>query len=166
MSLRVKLLLGYMVFIAALVLLGGWSAWHIRAMGQIAQRILAENYESVLMAQAMKESLERQDSAALFTLLGAYERASTQVQEHRQRFDAAFRRAAQNITEPGEPEVIETIRREREAYDALFDAFLAEIERLSGDAGVDVGSAGGSRASYQHLFHPPCPGVRSAARAL
>ena len=138
MSLRVKLLLGYMVFIAALVLLGGWSAWHIRAMGQIAQRILAENYESVLMAQAMKESLERQDSAALFTLLGAYERASTQVQEHRQRFDAAFRRAAQNITEPGEPEVIETIRREREAYYARFDAFLAESERLPGDTDVDV----------------------------
>jgi hypothetical protein len=47
-SLRTKLILGYMVFIAALVLLGGWSAWHIRAMGKVAQRILADNYESRL----------------------------------------------------------------------------------------------------------------------
>jgi two-component system, NtrC family, sensor histidine kinase KinB len=124
------------VFIAALVLLGGWSAWHIRAMGKVSQRILADNYESVIMAQDMKESLERQDSAALFTLLGEYERASTQLQEHRQRFDAAFRRAANNITEPGEPEVIESIRRERDAYYALFDAFLAEIGRLPGNTDI------------------------------
>jgi NtrC-family two-component system sensor histidine kinase KinB len=137
-SLRAKLLLGYTVFIAALVLLGGWSAWHIRAMGKVSQRILADNYESVIMAQDMKESLERQDSAALFTLLGKYERASTQLHEHRQRFDAAFRRAANNITEPGEPEVIESIRRERDAYYVLFDTFLAEVGRLSGDAGIDV----------------------------
>jgi NtrC-family two-component system sensor histidine kinase KinB len=137
-SLRVKLLLGYTVFIAALVLLGGWSAWHIRAMGKVSQRILADNYESVIAAQDMKESLERQDSAALFTLLGEDERANTQLHAHRQRFDAAFRRAANNITEPGEPEVIEAIRRERDAYYALFDTFLAEIGRLPGDTDVDV----------------------------
>ena len=36
----------------------------------MAHRILSENYESVVAAQNMKESLERQDSAALFALLG------------------------------------------------------------------------------------------------
>lgn len=140
-SLRVKLLLGYMIFIAALVLLGGWSAWHIRAMGKVSQRILADNYESVIAAQDMKESLERQDSAALFALLGEHQRASTQLQEHRQRFDAAFVRAAHNITEPGEPEVIEAIRRARDTYYTLFDAFLSEVGGLSGDAGSDVASS-------------------------
>jgi NtrC-family two-component system sensor histidine kinase KinB len=107
-------------------------------MGKVSQRILADNYESVIMAQEMKESLERQDSAALFTLLGEYERARTQLHAHRQRFDAAFVRAANNITEPGESEVIEAIRPERDAYYALFNTFLAEEGRLSGDAGVDI----------------------------
>jgi len=137
-SLRAKLLLGYMVFIVALVLLGGWSAWHIRAMGQVSQRILTDNYESVIAAQDMKESLERQDSAALFVLLGEHERASIQLPEHRQRFDAAFVRAANNITEPGEPEVIEAIRHERDTYYALFDTFLTEVGHLSGEAGIKV----------------------------
>jgi len=123
------------VFIVALVLLGGWSAWHIRAMGQVSQRILADNYESVVAAQEMKESLERQDSAALFALLGAHERASGQLQEHRQRFEAALARAAQNITEPGEAEVIEAIQHERETYEALCDAFLTEVGSVSGEAG-------------------------------
>jgi two-component system, NtrC family, sensor histidine kinase KinB len=128
MSLRAKLLLGYLVFVAALVVLGGWSAWHLREMGGVSRRIISNNYDSVVAAQDMKESLERQDSAALFALLGQRERALSQLREHRGRFDRAFDKAANNITEPGEPEVIEAIRNDRDAYYRLFDGFLSEID--------------------------------------
>ena len=127
MNLRTKLLTGYLVFVAALVVLGGWSAWRMLKMGDVSRRIISNNYDSVVAAQEMKESLERQDSAAVFALLGARERAEAQMREHRARFDANFRKAANNITEPGEPEIIETIRRERDAYYRLFDAFLARV---------------------------------------
>ena len=129
MNLRTKLIAGYMVFVAALVVLGGWSAWRIREMGGVSSRIIANNYDSVVAAQEMKESLERQDSAAVFALLGAHERAVRQMQEHRARFDANFQKAADNITEIGEPEAIETIRRDRDAYYRRFDAFLARVEQ-------------------------------------
>src|SRR6266478_8230503 len=99
MSLRSKLLFGYLIFVAVLVVLGGWSAWHLREMGDVSRRIIADNYDSVIAAQDMKESLERQDSAALFALLGQHERARTQLREHRSRFNAAFEKAAHNITE-------------------------------------------------------------------
>ena len=49
------------------------------------------------------------------------------MREHRARFDANFQKAANNITEPGEAELIETIRRERDAYYQMFDAFLARV---------------------------------------
>jgi PAS domain S-box-containing protein len=127
MSLRVKLLLSYLVFIIALVLLGGWSALRLREMGGVSRRIISNNYDSVVAAQEMKESLERQDSAALFALLGAREKAMTQLREHRARFDANFRKAANNITEIGEPEAIEQIRRDREKYYELFEAFMARV---------------------------------------
>jgi NtrC-family two-component system sensor histidine kinase KinB len=55
--------------IAALCALGGWSAWRLREMGDVSRRIISNNYDSVIAAQEMKESLERQDSAALFALL-------------------------------------------------------------------------------------------------
>jgi NtrC-family two-component system sensor histidine kinase KinB len=129
MSLRTKLLLGYLVFVAALVVLGGWSAWRLREMGGVSRRIIANNYDSVVAAQDMKESLERQDSAALFALLGQRQNALTQLQEHRARFDAAFNRAASNITEPGEAAIIETIRGERDAYYKLFDQLLADTDK-------------------------------------
>src|ERR1041385_9300959 len=99
MSLRAKLLIGYGVFIAALVVLGAWRAWRLHEMGKVSRRIISEKYASVIAAQEMNESLERQDSAALFALLGAREKALTQLREHRARFDENLEKAANNITE-------------------------------------------------------------------
>ena len=88
-------------------------------------RIIADNYASVVAAQQMKESLERQDSAALFTLIGEAERGRAQLREHRARFDAALDRAAGNITEPGEREVVDDIRAMRTRYYRAFDLTIA-----------------------------------------
>jgi two-component system, NtrC family, sensor histidine kinase KinB len=127
MNLRAKLLLSYMIFVAALIVLGGLSAWRLREMGGVSRRIISNNYDSVVAAQEMKESLERQDSAALFALLGAREKASAQLREHRARFDASFKKAESNITEAGEPDAIDAIRRDRDSYYQMFDAFLAKV---------------------------------------
>jgi len=127
MSLRFKLLFSYLIFVTALLVLGGWSAWRLREMGSVSRRIISNNYDSVVAAQEMKESLERQDSAALFALLGAREKAIAQLREHRTRFDANFQKAANNITEVGEPEAIEAIRRDRDIYYQMFDGFMKRV---------------------------------------
>jgi NtrC-family two-component system sensor histidine kinase KinB len=124
MKLRTKLLLGYAGFVLALGVLGAWSARTLSQMSAVSGRIIAENYDSVVAAQDMKESLERQDSAALFNLLGQRERAARQAAEHRARFDAALATAAANITETGEPEAIASIRRGRDEYYRRYDAFV------------------------------------------
>jgi NtrC-family two-component system sensor histidine kinase KinB len=124
MKLRTKLLLGYAGFVLALGILGAWSARTLSQMSAVSGRIIAENYDSVVAAQDMKESLERQDSAALFDLLGQRDRARRQVAEHRARFDRAFDKAAANITETGESQVVDAIRGGRDDYYRRFDAFL------------------------------------------
>jgi len=129
MNLRNKLLLSFLIFIAALVALGVWSALTLRELGEVSRRIISHNYDSVVAAQDMKESLERMDSAALFLLLGERDRAMAQFDQHRARFDAAFGKAAGNITEPGEPEIIEAIRSGRDEYYRRFGAFVASGER-------------------------------------
>jgi hypothetical protein len=78
------------------------------------------------------ECLERQDSAALFALLGAREKTMTQLREHRARFDANFQKAENNITEIGEPEAIEAIRRDRDTYYQMSDAFIAKLNATEG----------------------------------
>src|ERR1700692_3526032 len=124
MRLRTKLLLGYAGFVLALGVLGAWSARTLSQMSAVSGLIIAENYDSVVAAQNMKESLERQDSAATFDLLGQHERARRQDAEHRGRLDAARAKAAANITEIGEREVVDAIRRGREDYYRHYDAFL------------------------------------------
>jgi PAS domain S-box-containing protein len=129
MNLRNKLLLSFLIFIAALVALGVWSALSLRGLGEVSRHIISSNYDSVVAAQDMKESLERMDSAALFLLLGNRDRAMAQFREHRGRFDTAFVKAAGNITEPGEREIVEAIRGDRDEYYRRFDTFIAEGER-------------------------------------
>ena len=126
MSLRSKLLFSYLVFITALVVLGAWGAWRLREMGGVSRRIISNNYDSVVAAQEMKESLERQDSAALFALLGAHDKAIDQLREHRTRFDQNFQKAANNITEVGESAAIEAIRTDRDVYYQMSDSFIKE----------------------------------------
>ncbi len=159
MKLRTKLLLGYSGFILALGVLGAWSARTLNQMSAVSGRIISENYDSVVAAQNMKESLERQDSAAVFELLGQHERATRQAAEHRQKFDAAFARAESNITEIGEPEVIESIRRERAAYYRAFDDFISS-PAASSTSGVPAAS-GDRTAEYFRVLEPRFNTVRA-----
>jgi two-component system, NtrC family, sensor histidine kinase KinB len=129
MNLRNKLLLSFFIFIAALVALGVWSALSLREVGGVSRLIIAHNYDSVVAAQDMKESLERMDSAALFLLLGDRDRAMAQFNQHRARFNAAFGKAAGNITEPGESEIIDSIQRDSDEYYRRFETFIASGEQ-------------------------------------
>jgi PAS domain S-box-containing protein len=158
MGLRAKLLTGYAVFIAALVLLGAWSAWRLHDMGKVSRRIISENYDSVVAAQEMKESLERQDSAALFLLIGAREKALTQLREHRRRFDANFQKAANNITEVGESQAIETIKRDRDVYYQRFDSFVTNSQSGKDDASL--------RNEYFTQLEPQFNQLRAACEHL
>ena len=130
MKLRTKLLLGYAGFVLALGVLGAWSARTLSQMSAVSGRIIAENYDSVVAAQDMKESLERQDSAALFDLLGQHDRARRQVAEHRARFDAALRQGrGQHHRDRRARGRRAAIRRGRDEYYRRFDAFLDRVRR-------------------------------------
>lgn len=131
MRLRTKLILGYLVFTAALITLGTWSAWHLREMGGVARNILVNNYDSIVASQEMRESLERQEAALLGVLLGEGESAREHLAAERRRFDAALQSAANNITEPGEAETIAAITHARNAYSQQVDTFLATMGQPS-----------------------------------
>jgi len=152
MTLRTRLLAGYLEFVLALGMLGAWSARTLLDMSRVSGRIISENYDSVVAAQEMKESLERQDSAALFDLLGHRDRARRQMAEHRVRFDAALAKAAANITEVGEAEVVDGLRRDRDDYYRRFDAFLD--------------GTGDRTASYFQSLEPTFNAVRSESDEL
>ena len=127
-------------------------------MSALSERIIAENYDSVVAAQDMKESLERQDSAGLFALLDRWDRAAPQLREHRARFDAAYQRAAANITERGEAEVIDAIGRDRDAYYQSFDRFLDDVKGALRQASACRQPRSKSTSGSSSRCSPSCAG--------
>lgn len=170
MTLRRKILAGYLLFIVLFVAANGWSAWRLHAMADVSRLIISENYDSVVAAQEMKERLERQDSAAAFLMAGRPDVAEPQLRENRARFDAALDRAAHNITEPGETEVIAMIQRERDEYYRLVDKFWmrmkAELGPAPGGAATSVGDGTGARAEYFSALLPAFDRMRANCQIL
>ena len=123
MTLRIKLLLALLPFALVLVALGWLSAGTVTTLGDAAQLILEANYRSVLVAQNMKETLERIDSAALFLVAGRRERGLDQARVNEGRFESELRLQEGNITEPGEAEATAELRAAWNDYRQAFARF-------------------------------------------
>jgi len=129
MTLRTRLLLAQGPLAVALALVGVMAVATLADLGKSGERILADNYRSVLAAQRMKEAIERIDSAALFLVIGEDALGQKQAAENRPRFESELQVEEQNITEKGEQEAAIELRRNWTDYQRDFDAFV----RLPGE---------------------------------
>lgn len=132
MTLRLRLLLAQAPLALALALVGVVAVVTLARLGRSGQRILQDNYRSVLATQRMTEQLERMDSAALFIVAGELERGEAQQAAQRQVLESELRLQESNITEPGEGEATRRLRAGWSRYQVAYDAFLtlsSEVER-------------------------------------
>ncbi|HEX8463214.1 MAG TPA: ATP-binding protein [Abditibacterium sp.] len=108
-SLRTQLLASHLALVAlmALVMLGAVANFF--RLGASIDTILRDNLKSAVAAQKMKESLERQDSAATFFLAGQTERARAQWRRNVPIFEQNLEIERNNITETGEKAVADAI---------------------------------------------------------
>jgi two-component system, NtrC family, sensor histidine kinase KinB len=125
MSLRLKLVLAQLPLAFALVLVGLVSVLIVESLADTSRRILQDNYRSVLAAQRMKESAERMDSAAMFRIAGAPDKADAMVATHRPALEAELGGQEENITEPGEAAITVRLRRAWTDYLVAYDVFTA-----------------------------------------
>jgi len=126
MRLTTRILLGYWYLMILLVIIAVGAALGFHSLGESIGRVLNENFESVRASTAMLESLERQDSAVLATLLGK-NGAAEALTASESSFLQALERARGNITIAEETGVIEGIEEH-------FAAFTAARDRLLGAA--------------------------------
>jgi hypothetical protein len=125
MRLRSRLFLAQLPLGIALAAVALIAVFEITKLGESSQRILAENYRSVLAAQRMKESIERLDSAALFLVVGERKKGLDQAARHRHHFEAELRVEEQNITEAGEKAATVRLRAAWGEYAKVFDRLAA-----------------------------------------
>jgi PAS domain S-box-containing protein len=122
-SLRVQLLFSHLLLVALMLVVMGGAIVNFIYLGGSIDRILRDNYQSVKAAQNMKETLERQDSAATFFLANHVDKARKQYEDNAPRFRDWYQVEAHNITEPGEQELANDIEKQ-------FQSYSAEIKRL------------------------------------
>jgi PAS domain S-box-containing protein len=153
-NLRIQLLFSHLTLVALMfaVMIGAVASF--LRLGRSIDRILKDNYRSVVAAQDMKEALERIDSAAAFHLAGHPDRAQLQVRAYRPKFEAAYRIEAGNITEPGEHEMARDLGRRWERYSADVGRFLAEPKSLR------------QRAFYFDVLHPEFQALKARAQDI
>jgi signal transduction histidine kinase len=123
-SLKQKLSLSYALLIVIILAVSGWAIYHLVHLGRSVDVILINNYKSILAAENMKEALERIDSSAMFLVASHTEKAKAQFAENEKKFQDNFRIAADNITEPGEAEIVNDINNRHAAYRQAIQRFF------------------------------------------
>jgi signal transduction histidine kinase len=102
----------------------------IRSLGGKIDLLLKENYRSVVAGQQMKESLERMDSAAFFTLVGEDARGRQLYQQNEPIFAENLRIEEHNVTLAGEQALADSLH-------SLFAQYRSEIARFLALTDVD-----------------------------
>lgn len=136
MTIRTKLALALGGLALLAVALGVAGVVLLGRLGPAVDVVLRDNLRSVLAMQRVKEGLEREDSGALFALLGETDRAARLVTENDRIVQEAIALELTNITVPGEDEQAERLARAYARYRAAAPAVLdagtppAERQRL------------------------------------
>jgi NtrC-family two-component system sensor histidine kinase KinB len=122
-TLRKRILIGYGITLALMGIVLAWAVVNLVGLGQAGDAILRENYKSILAAENMINAIERQDSAILLLMLDYDQEGLAQFRENENLFLQWLGRAKDNITIPGEADIVQTI-------ETGYSAYLVHFSRL------------------------------------
>jgi two-component system, NtrC family, sensor histidine kinase KinB len=131
LNLKSKLAFSYGLLIVIILTGASWNVYHFITLGRAIDIILVNNYKSIIAAENMKEALERQDSAAMFYIAGYVDKSRQQFATGAEKFEKEFQIASNNITEPGEDQIIADISKRYSAYKQDVSEFLNPGEATS-----------------------------------
>ncbi len=156
-SIRTELLGSHLIlaFLMLVVMTGGVIS--LFYLGHSIDRILKNNYKSVIAAQNMKETLERQDSAAAFYLAGKVQMAKNQYQVNYPLFEKAYDIEAHNITEKGEGRLASSIHSQFTTYTQNIRKLLFSSSRMTGL---------NAKRYYFGVLEPEFIGIKQLAQAI
>ncbi len=116
MSLRFKILSGFLILALMLAIAGVWSIYELNSIGTSVQELLDDNYRSIKAAEMMTEALERQDSGILLLLSGKWEEGRNIINSADDLFEKGYQIAENNLTIRGERDFVERIRQQYIIY--------------------------------------------------
>jgi methyl-accepting chemotaxis protein len=120
MSLRTKILSGFLILTMMLAVAGVWSIHELTTIGKSVQSMLDDNYKSINAGKTMTEALEREDSAVLLLLSGKWEQGRSIIESGDELFQRGFTIAQDNVTIPGELAYVDEVNTKYKIYKDLW----------------------------------------------
>lgn len=108
-TLRKKILIGYGIVLGLTLVILVQAVLSLLTLGRASEAILRENYRSIQAAENMIDAIERQNSNILLTETGHEEARLAQSRHNEVEFLEWLGRAKDNITLPGEKQIVQTI---------------------------------------------------------
>ena len=122
-SIRFKFLAVFMLIFVVLGANSIWAIWNFNSLSGSIENIMQANYKSIVAAQNMTIALERQDSAELAQMFSNSETKNQDFKKNEIEFLKWLSRAEDNITEPGEGEILNKINKLYIKYIEAFTVF-------------------------------------------
>ncbi len=126
MTLRQRIMLALAPFVCLLVLIAATGIVLFRHVGNRIEQILHDNYLSVAAMTGLNEGLERIDSSFHAALLGR-ENAHQEYEQNWAIYIENLTIEQNNITEPGEAELVERLTALTDEYRSKGDRFFAAM---------------------------------------
>jgi signal transduction histidine kinase len=143
LTLRVRIFSTLAPLLALLAVLGSAGIVLLYRLGDSIDLILRENYESVIAMERLNEALERIDSSFQFALAGEEEKAREQYHHNWKLYRDSLGVEQDNITLPGEGELVDELVGLTERYRRQGDDFYHAVPALpvssTGLAGTPAG---------------------------
>lgn len=116
MGIKFKILFGFIILAAMLAIAGAWSIYEFSSIGDTVNDILDGEYTALSSAKNMKQSLERQDSGLLLSMLGKVDEGEKIMTSADSLFMAAFVNAESNSLIDGSNKELDNIKESYSQY--------------------------------------------------
>lgn len=111
MKIKIKILAGFVLIIAMLIVAGLMSIFEFSRLGKSISALIDDNYKTIEASKTMIEALEREESGILLLVSGQWKEGRQILQSADSLFGAAFFKAKNNITEMHEENYIGQIEK-------------------------------------------------------
>lgn len=131
-KLKTLFLLGYLLLGIIAVMLGTAGVYFIEKLSNTPDKILKDNYGSILAAQNMIDELDNMDNAIITFVAGRKEKALAEslFRAAKSRYFENLSKCESNITEPGEEELLVILKQRSIEYAASFENDLTGLNTI------------------------------------
>ena len=119
MNIKTKITLGFLTLLTLLLGVGAYGLGSVRRLDRAARHILQDNFYSVQVGQAMHAALSQLGTAQQHRFLDAGNATAADLSAGLAGFRTALAHEAGNVTEPGEQELVDSLRQNFAAYQRL-----------------------------------------------